>query len=408
MRPLLHHKLMLILDKIFPLAKLNNLELLYTKRTEFPVAEPKTPLKIKKIVQNSNLYIPSSLGIDGYVYGVVRDSNTIWRSNDGMATVENFEHDFHSNGFWYPYWATKTHSGFVVITGNRYGDGNPNTGAVFFAQDFNGQYELKNVFTENHTPSEFGITYHHGIAKSEQIILIAERGFPVNSEERGKIRATFDGGQTWNIICEYGEIINPSANTHFHTAVYDPYRGRLWVSKGDGDNAKTLISDNLGQSWRKVDFISDHTPCNQPTMLLPLANNIIYGSDGGRSKVGIWKILVDKYFGTESERFYLEKGAFCWDEQSTIKNYPISSYAVDGNIAYISLPSGKYDNGRSFVIATGDGGNTWHTVAGYHYSKVLDRGIIGPDKNGNLYGIWDTLDEPNTTAIFDSIAWQYK
>jgi len=389
---------------------LENLIRAYMRESQFPIAEPKTPLQMKKLVTKDSLYIPSSLGADGFVYGVVADSNIIWRSDDGMETIEEVEYDFFSEGYYYPYWVTKTEAGFVVITGNRYGASSPgpNIGAVFFSELFDSGYVLKTPFTPNHTPSEFGITYYHGKAISEQIILIAERGFPAEGEELGKIRGTFDGGRTWRIVSEYGEVVNSDQNTHFHTCAYDPYRGRIWISRGDGDNGKLLISDDLGSTWREVKPENNLGRTKfQPTLLLPLANNIIFGPDGGFG-VGVLKIPVDKTYYNKEEHFALVEGAFCWDQKWAASQYPISSYAVDGNVAYVVMDSTYYGNGKSFVMATGDGGNTWHTVAGFNYSHVLGRGIIGPDANGNLYGIWNTTEEPNTTAIFDMIEWEKK
>lgn len=416
MRPILYSKITDLINKIdvgkSPNSNrhLSHLIRRYLRESQYPIAAPKNPLKIKRLVEKTSLYIPTSLGADGYVYGVVENSNTIWRSNDGMETIDEVNYDFFSEGYYYPYWVTKTPTGFVVITGNRYGDrafGGANVGAIFYSDVFESGYELKDTFTPNHTPSEFGITYYHGLAISEQIILVAERGFPSEGEEIGKIRGTFDGGKTWRIVKEF-ELVNPNVNAHFHTAVYDPYRGRIWASQGDLDNAKLFISDDLGDSWREIKLENDIGQTRfQPTMLLPLANNIAYGADGGPGGVGIMKIPVDKDFYGRKEHFSLVEGAFAWDQVPVYQNYPISNYAVRGNEAYISLPT-TYGHRKSWVIATGDGGNTFHVVAGFNYGRVLRRGIIGPDENNNLYGVWDTEEEPNTTAIFDTIDWIYK
>lgn len=405
MRPNLYYKLSKLVDELlisFDDGIKNRL-----RTSEHVIAEPKSPLRAHKLVEKERTYIPTSVGADGFVYGVVEGSNKIWRSEDGMSTIEEVERDFYQYGDWYPYWVTKTHSGYVVITGARYADGNPDVGAIYFGEEFDGPYERKTGFTPNHTPCEFGITCYHGITKGEQIILVAERGYPTGSEEKGKIRGTFDGGQTWEVLKNV-EVENPNQNTHFHTAVYDPYRGRIWASQGDGDNAMLLISDDLGKTWRRIFPENKVGKVNfQPTLLLPLANNIVYGADTSPGNVGLWKIPVDKMYNGFVENFSLEKGAFCWDQVVGFHNYPISSFAVDGNVAYCSMPS-RYQSGKSFVMATGDGGNTWHTVAGFNYSQVLSRGIVGPDNSGFLYGVWDSPDEPNTTIVFEPIEWLYK
>ncbi len=73
------------------------------------------------------------------------------------------------------------------------------------------------------------------------------------------------------------------------------------------------------------------------------------------------------------------------------KQYPVAPYARSGNVAYFAYPASSSmpagDRNFTDIIATGDGGRSYHKVSTIPWGGVNleDNGIVGPDEHGYLY-----------------------
>ena len=67
-------------------------------------------------------------------------------------------------------------------------------------------------------------------------------------------------------------------------------------------------------------------------------------------------------------------------------------------------------NGKKkyFVVATGDGGASWHTVLAATGINSFSNGIIGPDKNNYLYAYIIDGDGNPKVIKANRIQWQFK
>ncbi|OWZ83160.1 hypothetical protein [Natranaerobius trueperi] len=411
----LNKKIILIFTIIFNLLLVNSCsnnqekdlpkEITYESDSEI-IADPKGTLDIVSVENYEPATKPTSVGIDGMIYGTGH-KNTLWRANNAFEEMEiktdDNVYDFKSDGYGTPYFVTKTASGYVVVTD---GEGEKNRGAIYYSEEFDRDYTLKKEFTSDHTPIMFGNTWYHGEYKPEQIVLIAERG-----DGKGKLWATFDGGKSWDNI-RTAEMYDDEYQLHHHTAVYDPYQGRIWNSQGDGPNASIYISDDMGKSWRDISVETelDHTQL-QPTLLAPTIHTLIYGGDSGGTRVGLLEIPRDKEFENNEENFQLKRAIGVWDQQPTYRQYATAPYAKDGSEIYIALPSMYDDEKPVFIVGSGDHGRTFHLLATHHsepleYGEQLSHGIVGPDKDGYLYGIWDTAANKKAMVVFDPPDWE--
>ncbi|ACB86210.1 hypothetical protein [Natranaerobius thermophilus] len=371
-------------------------------------ANPMSKLEIVSVENHQPALEPRSVGIDDRIYGT-GEGNTLWRGSDAFEDMEIFTgedvFDFQSHGYGTPYFVTRTASGYIVVTD---GESEENRGAIFFSENFTQGYELKEEFTYDHHPIMFGNTWYHGEYEPEQIVLLAERG-----DGKGKLWATFDGGKSWENI-RTAERFDEDQQLHHHTAVYDPYQGRIWNSQGDGANAALYISDDLGKSWRNISGeIETDLPHNQfqPTLLAPTMHTIIFGGDSGGTHAGLLEIPRDHDFEGNQENFVLERAIGVWDQQPTYKQYGTAPYAQEDSEIYIVLPSAYDDEKRAFVVGSGDHGRSFHLLGTYpnhhlEYGEQLTLGIVGPCRDGYLYGIWDTEADEHTMVVFDPPEWE--
>jgi hypothetical protein len=89
-----------------------------------------------------------------------------------------------------------------------------------------------------------------------------------------KVWLTQDYGLTWSVIYDHGSGI--LSTRHVHGAIYDPFRGAIWVTTGDnfdGTERKILVSWNLGSTWTTV------TTSYQPTAIWAFRDCVIFGTD---------------------------------------------------------------------------------------------------------------------------------
>jgi hypothetical protein len=161
-----------------------------------------------------------------------------------------------------------------------------------------------------------------------------------------------DGGQTWNII-KTTTVVDASVNSHWHTAQFDPYNGRIWASEGDGDNRAINWSDDFGRTWDRI--IGTH----QPTLIAPFPTQVFFGEDASIQKPGL---TVYKKRPTEHPVTINEALTFRTDKSANW-NYPEGPYYPTGRIGYILFtPKTEPLNDMQYIYATGDGGNSWHCV----------------------------------------------
>jgi len=84
----------------------------------------------------------------------------------------------------------------------------------------------------------------------------------------------------WSLLVTNIEIDKYSR--HFHSITYDPYRGWLIATLGDGNLIRVIFSENLGRSWKPL--------YKGPWQFVPivvLKNKLIFGMDSGIAKGGL-------------------------------------------------------------------------------------------------------------------------
>jgi len=173
-------------------------------------------------------------------------------------------------------------------------------------------------------------------------------------------------------------VTNALKNSHWHTAQFDPYSGSIIAVQGDFENARIFMSYDMGVTWKLI------TSSFQPTAIVPMPNYIFFGNDEAWLKPGLTKIerplLTSDYENIELKEAYsfqVDYTAPDFYPQEYIINQGLEAYIFFGNY---SSQSTKIN----YILATGDGGISWHIVA---CGKTKISQLIGPDKNGYIFGI---------------------
>ncbi|KSW10768.1 hypothetical protein CF15_08285 [Pyrodictium occultum] len=69
---------------------------------------------------------------------------------------------------------------------------------------------------------------------------------------------------------------------HFHSVVYDPFRGWLVATLGDGNLLRVAVSANGGENWRPL-----YRGPWQFVPIVPLKDTIVFGMDSGIARGGV-------------------------------------------------------------------------------------------------------------------------
>lgn len=361
-----------------------------------PVAYPKGHLK-PELLKHSSPLVPMSIGYDGAVYGATGGTrNIIWRSDDSLATNER-GHTFAEGSI---VSVTRSKEGYIVILNNS----TTNVGEVYFSEDFSSGFTK--VLTMTKRTNKLAVHYYHG-----EITRLCAAG-EYTGDRRGEahnLYLSLDGGRTWNKTLETPVDDAVTANTHWHAISYDPYTGKLYASNGDGANRRFWESDDLGNNWTTVDVPANDygmPDLRQPTLMVSMNKKIILTPDTELPPV-VYSLLKDENFkNIKSSRFKLKWEHSVYDGESTAQFFAVQPYALNGDELYLVFPSNSSKN-QHFIVATGDGGETFHTVFGIrldeYTSKNMNEGIVGPDKNGYLF--WYVVADTAYVAKAKKLEW---
>lgn len=245
--------------------------------------------------------------------------------------------------------------GIVLITKKR-GE-NPK---VWFLSDINATPVLRHEFIFNPTTdtlNEFNITSHSdGI---NDYIIACQYG--MGTSHVRNMYFSRDLGITWTLINQ-SQITTPGdLNSHWHTAKFDPYSGRIWAAQGDSSNSALSFTDNFGDSWTRVSGVY------QPTMIIPFADRVVLARDRGIAAPGFDQILRKQDMTIEVSNYFdfrTDKIAF--------HNYPGHNIVGYGDVAYVRFPVRTAYIEEEYLFATGDGGKSWHIV----YSTKKEAGEL--------------------------------
>jgi len=364
-------------------------------------ATPKTPLEAIEEIDDNSVY--TSVGADGNLYacdGVVG----IKYSEDGAKTWTKYE--FPHTEYGRVRWVTKTHSGYIVICSHDSSDGGV---GVYFSKTFDDGYILKFSFPSHSFFSSLNVDYYHGFLKGQQVVLVGEYGHTKDVER--SLYGTFDGGETWKKLFTT-EIKNASQNSHIHTAHYDRFKGRIYLGVGDYDNAGLYYSDDLGKSWTEIPVPENDVGKTrfQPTRIIATPNKILLGPDSDNIPVSVLSLPLKKYkLGNETFNELIME--YVITNKQAYTHYPFDHIIHEG-VIYI-LYRGTSGDRQTFIVASGDYGETFHTVLSFKGEEgeyLFDNYLVGIDKNGYIYGRQGFIRNGSITVKnfkFKPVDWTY-
>lgn len=366
-----------------------------------PVAFPERDLEMVDVIEMGPAYgqvvEPKSVGFDdGVIYGVAGLGKRLVKINNGFATKSmtdlEFGFDFATNPDFVGLvaWVEKTFAGFVVVETIQ---GTPNTSNIWFSPTFTGGFS-KVATLDRGRVTEFNFTSHHG-GPYNTVLMASEYPSNINNHVAGqepRLFMSLDGGATWQLIKTLSPPVNPAFNNHIHTQVYDQYDARIYMTNGDGDNAKLEYSDDLGATWRTVplssytDLYPSHHP--QPTLMIATPNKIVMSHDNGLPG-GILSLIKDKkYTSVGGETFSWKFEYATYPHMSGASGKFGFTYVQRGKELYIVIPTFQ-NHKQAHIVGSGDGGNTFYNVGSLNLTNLASnqetRQLTGFDKNGFMY-----------------------
>lgn len=360
-------------------------------------AHPVGYLELEREVRHlDESQVINSVGIDGVPYGV--GNAKIFRTYDGYITREDGE--MLSNlGSGVIIMVTKTKYGYLVIRDK----------SVWFSTSFGSGY-IKTLETDERGNFMQMNSFIHN-TEEECIILLSEYAqVPVVPGKNRRVFLSMDGGQTFNVIHELPTPIDAGQNHHYHTAIFDPYDRRIWVSIGDGVNDLLIYSDDLGENWYSVDatFEGSH---QQPTCIIAFPDRVALLPDR-QTPPSIFSFQKDRYYNlpnVSNLKLEYTYGILTHTLDTATLTYSFRPIAQKGIEAYFTVPgddtTANPTKNPLMIVGTGDGGKTWHKLWTKSGGRKSRTGIIGPDKHGRLYCQWLSQHE-RVTFVFKKPKWQ--
>lgn len=348
-----------------------------SERGRVTTANTKRPSSLLEleIIKDAN-FIVWSAGSDDYLYGINAGNKRPVRTNDGFETVE-YGYDFYSEGLGEIEFVTKTPTGFVVatkVTENQ-------TGAIYHSEDFESGFEKVLDLTNGYPSGNFIPRPLHNVDGG--ILMVGEYSTLKDINKLPRAFISRDGGLNWSQIAQV-EVVDPTINFHFHGMCYDPWQARIYLSNGDYGNRKLQYSDDFGDTWHKID--SD----TQPTLLEPMKNRIVTAPDANDtvSLNTIEKQIDNDYTVTP----YMKKKINI-APQASYMNFgkgPVGGI-VGSDEMYITFEEsggGAEKVSKTYVVATGDGGESFHLVSTLDpiEGTGLTNGLITDPNTGYMYG----------------------
>ena len=202
--------------------------------------------------------------------------------------------------------------------------------------------------------------------------------------EKRELVLTTDGGLTFKTIkTTAGVIENPTegqedVNSHWHGVAIDVTSGYLYALEGDHtDRAAIWCSKDLGATWRKLDVMEGIN--QQPTLVIPFRHNVAFVRDGDHVGIdGVTKPTNPfNSHGLVHEviEFNNQNG---WEFFGRSKVHTVTE-------AYVTFQVQKTAT-RPIMVATGDGGASWHQV----YFGMTNVGKLFGQDDRHIYVYGDT------------------
>ena len=262
---------------------------------------------------------------------------------------------------------------------------------VYFILDINtGKWEIK------YTHERQG-NFHpgYGFHAYDNVILFAPYQNPKVTGKVQQVHYSKDYGETWKPIYDAPLDIK---NWHYHDAVYDPYRDRIYVVNGDnieGLNAQIMWTEDEGKTWK---YAFDGVTHSQFTSILPTPTQIIFGADEARKRA------ISRHPRGFENPFILDPAFHNMEPGAFNKNILIgrgSHYWETGNVAYL------FGKNPAELYATKDG---------YNYFTMLKMGSddtpgdfrgLSPLHDGKMaIGYYGTGDNKNYILVLENVEWE--
>lgn len=324
---------------------------------------------------------PRTIGSDNFLYSINTGNGRVCRTDDGFETVE-YGYDFKGNGMGDVESFTKTKAGYVAYINHDDGSG---TASVWFSDSFTSGFSKVVDLTNGHITSFIPRPIHNiGLG----VLMVGEYNKFKDPERLCRVWISKSGGApgTWQQIFEV-EAIDTQENFHVHGFCYDPFTARIYVSNGDYDNRKLQYSDDMGATWNVIDTVF------QPTVVEVLPKRIVITPDAN-AQVGIMQIhkQTNKDYSV-TPKITTELIAADIPSYGNFGRGPVGGL-FGGNEMYITFPESGSGVRKSFVCATGDGGESWHLVATIDPidGVGLTNGVVSCPNTGFMYGEYlDTI-----------------
>ena len=238
-------------------------------------------------------------------------------------------------------------------------------------------------------------------AYKRNYVLIAEYGKKTAPGNARRVHLSINGGATFSVIFT-GDEVN---EYHTHAGAFDKYYDRIWVTNGDGPkNAAIHFSDDLGATWTKISGY-------QPTVIIPMPDYVLFGADEKPMGIFRWsraREQFESYVGGSLNKAmdipHIVRGNKGGDH-----NYGVSPVARDGDwVVYIPFLGVTSTDRRGFIVATGDGGETFHTIL---YKNVgatgigFLKGLAGITSSNNIVGAFSMVSGPGRLIKIPKLTW---
>jgi hypothetical protein len=339
---------------------------------EFNTKRPKGLLEVE--IMKDKKYVPMSVGDDNYLYGLNHGNKRMIRSNDGFESIES-GYDFFGNGIGVPEFVTKTPTGYLVYVNHNDGL----TASVWHSDSFTDGFEKVLDLTNGYVAGGFIPRPWHNIERG--IVMVAEYSTEKDITRYPRAWISRDGGLTWKMIDQLKDK-DPSTNFHYHAMCYDPWQSRIYLSNGDQVNAELKYSDDWGETWHKIE--DDNT---QPTLLEPMAKRVVSCPDA----FDVVSInTIEKQVNNDFTIKPFMRKAIKISNIPAYGNFgkgPVGGL-VGSDEMYITFSESGSGVKKCFIVATGDGGESWHLVATLepNNGNGLARGLVSDPNTGYMYG----------------------